>query len=185
VKLFVALTGASGAIYAQRALQGLAAAGVELGATASPTGRQIVRAELGCEPEELSAGATWFAPDDLRAPFASGSAAWDGALIVPCSMGTIGRIAAGTSETLITRAADVCLKERRPLVVVPREAPVSVVHLRNMLALAEAGAVILPAAPPFYGLPASIEDLVDALVGRILTHLGVPHRLGPVWGERS
>jgi len=185
VKLLVAITGASGAIYAQRALRALAAAGVELGATASPTGRGIVRAELGCAPEALAPEARWYSHDDLGSPFASGSAPWDGALIVPCSMGTLGRIAAGTSETLITRAADVCLKERRRLVLVPREAPLSVVHLRNMLALAEAGATILPASPPFYGGPTSVEELVDALVGRLLTHLGIPHHLGPVWGERG
>jgi 4-hydroxy-3-polyprenylbenzoate decarboxylase len=102
-------------------------------------------------------------------------------LIIPCSMGTLGRVAAGTADTLITRAADVCLKERKPLVIVPREAPLSVIHLRNLTALAEAGAVVLPACPPFYHRPESIDDLVEAVVGRALAHLGFGEVDQPRW----
>ncbi len=120
---------------------------------------------------------------DYKAPFASGSAGWHAMVIVPCSMGTVARVAHGISDTLLTRAADVMLKERRTLVVVPRETPLSVVHLENLAQLARAGAVILPAMPSFYSRPASLEDAIDTVVGRILDHLGVEHTLLHRWGS--
>jgi len=182
--VFVAITGASGAIYAQRALSRLSDLNVEVWAAMSPTARAICRHELGVEPEELAGlGRTvsWFAHDDLSAPPASGSSCADAMLVMPCSMGTLGRMAAGTADTLITRAADVCLKERRPLVVVPRETPLSLIHLRNMTTLTEAGATVLPACPHFYDRPAGIDELVGTVVGRALHHLGVPGVEQPRW----
>src|SRR5262249_55891105 len=122
---------------------------------------------------------------DYRAPFASGSAGWEAMAIVPCSMGTAARIAHGISDTLLTRAADVMLKERRRLLLVPRETTLSVIHLENLTALAKAGATILPAMPSFYGQPRSIEQLVDSVIGRVLDHLGLDHDLSHRWGSRK
>ena len=122
---------------------------------------------------------------DYRAPFASGSAGWDAMVIVPCSMGTCGRIAHGISDTLLTRAADVKVQERRTLVVVPRETPLSVIHLENLLALAKAGALVLPAMPSFYAKPTDAGALVDTVVHRILDHLGVPARDAKRWGDEE
>lgn len=186
--VFAAVTGASGAIYAQRALASLCELGVDVWAAMSPTARAICRHELGVEPEELPGwghAVTWLAHDDLSAPPASGSSCADAMLVVPCSMGSLARIAAGTADTLITRAADVCLKERRPLVLVPRETPLSLIHLRNMTTLAEAGATVLPACPHFYDRPAGIDDLIDTVVGRALHHLGVPGVEQPRWSPDS
>jgi 4-hydroxy-3-polyprenylbenzoate decarboxylase len=122
-----------------------------------------------------------FANDDMFAPPASGSAGWDAMVIVPCSMGCVGRIASGVSGDLIARAADVTLKEGRRLIVVPRETPLNLIHLRNMVALAEAGAVVLPASPSFYSHPADIDALCATVTDRILARLGLPHG-GCVWG---
>lgn len=182
--VFVAIAGASGAIYAARALKALGQCGADIWATVSPTAAEIIRHELGVAPHELGgpgAAITWYAFDDLMAPPASGSSCADGMLIVPCSMGTLGRIACGTADTLITRAADVCLKERRPLVIVPRETPLNLIHLRNLTLLAEAGALVLPACPPFYHRPENIEELVDAVVARALLHLGFADVDSPRW----
>ena len=126
---------------------------------------------------------TVFGREDWMAPVASGSNPADAMAICPCTMGTLAAIAGGLADNLIERAADVMLKERRPLVLVPRETPLSAIHLENMLKLARAGAVILPPAPGFYDRPASIADLVDFVVARVLDQLGVPHALGPRWGE--
>jgi 4-hydroxy-3-polyprenylbenzoate decarboxylase len=125
-----------------------------------------------------------FGHDDWMAPMASGSNAPDAMAICPCTMGTLGAIAAGLADNLIARAADVMLKERRPLVLVPRETPLSTIHLENMLKLARAGAAIVPPAPGFYDRPQAIGDLVDFVVARVLDQLGVAHRLGPRWGDR-
>ena len=181
--VLVAVTGASGAIYADRAIAGLKARGVDVWATVSPTATVVARHELGVEPEALGAGGVerWFAHDDLSAPPASGSSCADAMLVIPCSMGTLGRIAAGTADTLITRAADVCLKERKPLVLVPRETPLSLIHLRNLATVTEAGAVVLPACPHFYDRPTTVEDVVGTVVGRALVHLGVPGAEQPRW----
>jgi len=124
-----------------------------------------------------------FAREDWNAPIASGSSAADAMAICPCTVGTLGAIAAGLADNLIHRAADVMLKERRKLVLVPRETPLSTIHLANMLALAQAGAVILPPAPGFYNDPKSIADLVDFVVARVLDQLGVEHGLQPRWGR--
>ena len=181
--VFVAVTGASGATYADRAIRALADKGVEVWAAVTPTASRVLDAELGLEDGELGWEGVrrWFSHDELTAPPASGSTCPDAMLVIPCSMGTLGRIAAGTADTLITRAADVCLKERLPLVLVTRETPLSLIHLRNMVALTEAGAVILPACPHFYADPKDIHDLVDTVVGRALEHLGVPDVDQPRW----
>lgn len=120
-------------------------------------------------------------PKDYFTPPASGSYQHDGMVVIPCSMGTLGRIANGISDDLLSRAADVCLKERRPLVLVPRETPFNLIHLRNMAAVAEAGATILPAIPSFYNQPKTVEDVVDTVVARVLQHLGLPQTLTPAW----
>jgi 4-hydroxy-3-polyprenylbenzoate decarboxylase len=126
-----------------------------------------------------------FGRDDWYAPAASGSNAADAMVICPCSMGTLAAVSAGLADNLIERAADVSMKEGRPLVIVPRETPFSVLHLENMLRLAKAGAVILPANPGFYHRPDSVDGLVDFVVARILDHLRVPHTLMPRWGDRE
>jgi 4-hydroxy-3-polyprenylbenzoate decarboxylase len=191
--IFVAITGASGAAYAQRALAALLDADVEVGLCVSPSGATVIEQELDVqwcierpEPAALvprGEAIRCYRQDDLLAPFASGSVRCDGMIVVPCSMGTLGRIASGSSDDLIVRAADVCLKERRPLVLVPRETPLSLIHLGNMERVCAAGAVVLPACPAFYGRPQSVEDLVDTVVARALDHLGVAHSLGRRWGE--
>ena len=116
-------------------------------------------------------------------PFVSGSARFDARVVIPASMGTIGRVANGVSDSTVARAADVFLKERRKLIFVPREAPYNLIHLRNMATLTEAGAVIIPASPSFYSKPATIAELVDTIVARVLDHLGAEHRLGKRWQE--
>ena len=154
---------------------------VEIGCVLSPTARKVWGLECGGSPEDL--GISVHAPDDFAAPFASGSAGWHAMVVVPCSMSAAGRIAHGTGESLLTRAADVMLKERRTLVVVPRETPMSVIHLENLVALARAGALVLPACPSFYGRPRTLGDALDTVVGRILDHLGVEHDLLRRWGS--
>ena len=129
-----------------------------------------------------SVGVPVWAQHDYRAPFASGSAGWHAMAVVPCSMGTAARIAHGTSDSLLTRAADVMLKERRTLVVVPRETPLGLIQLENLASLARAGAIVLPAMPSFYGKPATLDDLVDTVVGRVLDQLGLEHDLLRRWG---
>ena len=119
---------------------------------------------------------------DFRAPFASGSAGWDAMVVIPCSTGGLARIAHGISDDLVGRAADVMMKERRKLVLVVRETPLSTIHLENMLAVTRAGAVVLPAAPSFYSKPATIEAVLDTVVGRVLDQLGLPNKLMPRWG---
>lgn len=185
-KIVVGVTGASGAPYARRLLSFLATLGpsnVELGCVLSKTARQVWSLECGGSPEDL--GVRIHAADDYRAPFASGSAGWQAMVIIPCSMGALGRIAHGTSESLLTRAADVMLKERRQLILVPRETPVSVIHLENQLILARAGALMLPASPSFYGRPRSLEDAIDTVVARVLDHLGIEHTLAHRWGAKT
>ena len=167
-QIVLAVTGASGACYAQRFLARAAALGdVEVHVVLTDTARDIWRHELGCEPPK--------GLDDHRfdAPFCSGSAAADAMVILPCSMGMLGRIAAGTADDAIARMADVQLKERRPLIVVPRETPLSLIHLRNMTTLTEAGAVIAPAAPGFYNRPADLDALIDGFVARLLDLAGL------------
>ena len=195
----LALTGASGMPYGLRLLECLLAAGVEVGLVYSPAAQIVAKQECdltlpaqpreaarllaeryGAQPGQLAV----YGRDDWMAPIASGSAPADAMAVCPCTMGTLGAIANGLADNLIERAADVALKERRPLVLVPRETPLSAIHLENMARLARAGATILPPAPGFYGRPATVAELVDVVVARVLDHLGVAHALGPRWGER-
>ena len=191
-RLVVAMTGASGAPYAIRFLQEAAKHYGEIYLTLSDQALQVISIETGrtVNASSLSAETLLGFPcpalrilnkKDYFSPPASGSFRHDGMVIVPCSMGTAARIANGISDDLVTRAADVCLKERRKLILVPRETPWNLIHLRNMTQLAEAGATILPAAPGFYHQPKTIDDLVDFLVGRILQQLGIDQTLVPQW----
>jgi 4-hydroxy-3-polyprenylbenzoate decarboxylase len=196
----LAWTGASGMPYGLRLLQCLLSAKVrvyllyssaaqivakqelELALPAQPAAAALLLAErFGSRPGQL----TVFGREDWMSPVASGSNPADAMTICPCSLGTLGAVAAGLADNLIERAADVMLKERRPLVLVPRETPLSAIHLENMLKLARAGAVILPPCPGFYGHPQTIDELVDFVVARILDQLGVNHSLGPRWGASS
>lgn len=193
--IVVGICGASGTIYGFRLLQALLAQPITVSLIVSEAGRQVMVHETGVDADSLEqeivaasgtihsgASLTVYAAGDLFAGPASGSFVHDGMVIAPCSMKTLGTVAAGIAETLMQRAADVCLKEKRRLILVPREAPLNMIHLRNMIRAAEAGAVILPASPSFYSRPRSIEDLVDTVTSRILDHLDVEHRLTPRWG---
>lgn len=189
----VAVTGASGAPYGLRLLEALAEAGVPTDVVVSRHGWRLLAHEVGVPGEaelrdRLAGGAPlrFFDDADRGARPASGSAPYAGMTVCPCSMGTVSAIVHGSSRSLIERAADVTLKERRPLIVVPRETPLSTVHLENLLALSRLGAVVLPAAPGFYGVPTAVAELVEFVVARVLDHMGVPHRLGPRWtGEEE
>lgn len=185
----VAISGASGMVYARRLLEVLPEAYDLIYLTASDNAAQIMAHELGVSgpsdliPADAQDRFRQLDPGDMFAPPASGSHDYDGLVAIPCSMGLVGRIASGVSNDLVTRAADVCLKERRKLVLVVRETPLSLIHLRNLTALVEAGAVVLPAAPAFYGKPQRIEELVDLVVDRVLRALGTDIRLVKGWGE--
>lgn len=186
--LTLAITGASGAPYAVRLLESVNRAGVPVRLVISRTGWRLLDEEVGIEDEAALRARTgdWSAVTlyddaDRGATPASGSSPSRGMAICPCSMGTLGSIAQGTTRSLIERAADVVLKERRPLVLVPRETPYSIIHLENMLRLARAGAVVMPASPGFYHRPSDISGLIDFVVGRVLSHLAIAHRLGPTW----
>ncbi len=188
-RLMVALSGASGMVYAKRFLQVVSSAYDKLYVTASENACDIIREEIGIDGvENLLAqsgvhNSDLFSSTDLHAPPASGSHDYDGLVVLPCSMGVVGRIASGISNDLVTRGADVCLKERRKLILVVRETPYSLVHLRNMTALTEAGAIILPASPAFYSQAQTVADLVDFVVDRVLRALGLDLRLVKGWGE--
>jgi 4-hydroxy-3-polyprenylbenzoate decarboxylase len=194
--IVVAITGASGAVYGLRLVEELLAAGRRVALLASSSGLAVLRHETGLDwtgnaGERLekirghfgNESLEHYDQDDFFAPVASGSSAPQGVVIAPCSMGTAGRIAAGLSNTLIERVADVALKERRPLILVPRETPFNTLHLENLLRLSRAGAQILPAMPAFYHRPQSVEALVDFVVGKILDSLGIEHALFQRWGE--
>ena len=187
------ITGASGAPYAVRLLRALNESGTPVRLIVSGYGLRLLQEESGIDGVDGLRAATgdWSRVElydslDRGATPASGSAPSAGMVVCPCSMGTLASIAAGTSRNLVERAADVALKERRPLVLVPRETPLSLIHLENMTRLTRAGATILPAAPGFYHRPKSIDDMVDFVVARILDHLGVQHAVGTRWksGER-
>ena len=181
MKLVIASTGASGAIYLQRLLAQIDCAHHELHLVLSPFAKQVIHDELG--DLRVPAGIHEHNDRSMNVPFASGSAYFDAMVIVPCTMGTLGRIAAGTSDSLIHRAADVFLKERRKLVLVPRETPWNLIHVRNCAVLLEAGAVLLPAVPSFYSKPASVEEVADTIVHRILDHVGLPAPKAFRWFE--
>lgn len=170
-RFILGVTGASGAIYAARTAMHLKHLGHSVCALVTAPGRDVVAYEgqtaLFDYCDDLPN------VEDFFAECASGSADYAGMAVVPCTMGTLGRMAAGTADNLLVRSADVCLKERRPLVVVPREMPYNLIHLENMERLTRAGAVIVPASPQFYSKPASIDELVDTVVAKVLKHLGI------------
>lgn len=184
----MAITGASGALYAQRVAQGIVASGAHLHLVVSPLGRRLLFDELGIRRAtiaallgEPAANATLYQYNDVGAKIASGSFLTDGMVICPCSSNTLGAVAGGAGSSLITRAAAVTLKECRRLVVVHREMPCSIIELENMVRLARAGAIICPANPGFYLLPRSVGDLVDFVAGKVLDLLGLPHQLHTRW----
>jgi flavin prenyltransferase len=195
MRVFLGITGASGAPYAARLLRELAGSGCEVGVCASSAGIEVLATELHGDPRldrdevltrltEGLEGVTIHAPDDYSSHYASGSAKVDAYVICPCSMGTLGTIAAGAMANLIHRAASVALKEGRKLILVPRETPLSTIHLENMLRVRQAGAVVLFAAPGFYHGAQSIDDLVAFVVARCLDQLGIEHTLTKRWGQQ-
>ena len=192
--VFLGITGASGAPYAARLLEALTAADCEIGVSASSAGIEVLATELYANPRlsrdetiarllEHAPRATVYEPNDWKAPYASGSAKVDAYIICPCSMGTLGTIASGAMQNLIHRAASVALKEERRLVLMPRETPLSAIHLRNMLTLREAGATILFLAPGFYHGAETVDDLVDFVVARALDQLGLDNAVAKRWGQ--
>ena len=194
--VFLGITGASGAPYAARLLEALSAADCEIGVCASSAGVEVLATELYGNAKlsrdetlarllEHAPNATLYEPNDWKAPYASGSAKVDAYVICPCSMGTLGTIASGAMQNLIHRAASVAIKEERRLVLMPRETPLSAIHLRNMLTLREAGATILFLAPGFYHGAETVENLVDFVVARALDQLGLDHELTPRWGQTT
>lgn len=182
MKILLAITGASGAIYAQRLLDNLNPAQHQIDVVLSNYAHTVISQELP-DGLRLPKGVTVHGLKSMNAPFASGSNAPDAMVVIPCSMGTLGRIAHGYSEDVLLRAADVVLKERRKLILVPRETPLNLVHVKNFELLILAGATILPANPGFYHQPQTISDLADTVVARVLDHLGIEHQLVKRWGE--
>ena len=193
--IVVAITGASGAPYAVRLLQQLVAQRIPTWLIVSAHGVRLLRTETDiadvaalrahCGGDAFDACVTVFDDADRGAAPASGSARSSGMVICPCSMGTVSAIAQGSSRSLVERSADVALKERRPLLLVPRETPLSLIHLENLTAVTRAGAIVIPAAPGFYHRPTTIAHLVDFIVARVLDHLHVEHSLGRRWGGEN
>jgi len=188
MNVVIGITGASGAIYGRRLVEAILLLGHHCHLVVSEAGKAVVLHELESDcaswPSTLEGGArlTLWSHADLFAPFCSGSNTPHGMAIVPCSMGTLGRIASGTSDSLLVRAADVCLKERLPLVLAVRETPLNLIHIENMGRVARAGAIVLPASPGFYHRPVDIDGLVDHLAGKVLDSLRIPHTLFRRWG---
>ena len=197
MRIFLGITGASGAPYARRLVQALSASGCEVGVTVSGAAIEVLATELYGDArlsrdevitrftEGTGDQVTVYEPNDWRAPYASGSAQVDGYVICPCSMGTLGTIASGAMQNLVHRAASVALKEERKLIVCPRETPLSTIHLENMLTLRRAGATVLFLAPGFYHGAETVDNLVDFVVGRILDQLGLANTLVARWGDKS
>src|SRR5882762_603498 len=181
MKLVLAATGASGSIYMQRLLDQIDPAAHEIHLVLSGHAKQVAKHELG--GLKIPKSIRQHAENDLNVPFVSGSAKFDAIVIAPCSMATIGRIASGSSDTALLRAADVFLKERRKLILVPRETPWSLIHARNIVTLLEAGAVVLPAIPSFYSRPGSVEAVADTVVWRILDQIGLPNPSAYRWRD--
>ncbi|WP_110600226.1 flavin prenyltransferase UbiX [Salinicola lusitanus] len=194
----VAITGASGVQYGLRLIECLIAAEHEVYVMVSKAAHRVIAVEteieLPAQPDRLARDLTarfgagegqvrCFGREDWMAPVASGSGDWQALVVCPCSTGTLSAVACGASNNLIERAADVALKERRKLILVPRETPLSAVHLDNMLKLTHMGGVVLPAAPGFYHRPDSVQAMIDFVVARILNQLGVPQTLMPRWGD--
>jgi 4-hydroxy-3-polyprenylbenzoate decarboxylase len=188
--IVIGITGASGALYALRVIELLAAADVEIHLTVTPLGKRLLFDELGLkriEPEALTGGRGHLlavhSENDLGAAIASGSFLHQGMIIVPCSSNTLGKIASGITDNLVQRAAAVTLKERRRLILAYRESPMSHIDILNVQRLSEAGAIIAPLAPGFYMMPKSIDDLVDFMAGKLLDLIGAPHDLNTRWRE--
>ncbi len=177
MKIVLGISGASGAIYAQRMIDFFKKTDHEVSMTASENALKIGQDEAGLDYREC--GYSFYTSRDFTAPFASGSAKYDVMIVIPCSMGTLGRIAHGYSDDLLTRTADVFLKEKRKLILVPRETPFSLIHLENMKLLSLSGAVILPAIPSFYSKPKTVEEAVDTVIARVLDHIGIENQLRP------
>ena len=182
MRILVAITGASGSLYAQRLLDNLDAGQHEIRVVLSRYAPVVIAEEMP-GGLRLPPGAIEHNFRSMNAPFASGSNAPDAMVIIPCSMGTLGRIAHGYSEDVLLRAADVVLKERKKLILVPRETPLNLIHVKNFELLILAGATILPANPSFYTRPQTVEAVVDTVVARVLDHLGVEHELAGRWKE--
>jgi 4-hydroxy-3-polyprenylbenzoate decarboxylase len=186
MKLVVAITGASGSLYAQRLLQLInqdSKGPHEVHVALSSHAREVAEAEVG--KLTIPAGFPVHGDSSMQVPFVSGSSRFDAMVIIPCSMGTVGRIAHGYSDSAIARAADVFLKEKRKLILVPRETPWNLIQARNIVTVLEAGAEVIPAIPAFYHRPETILDLVDTVVARVLDHLGIEHALTKRWMEEK
>jgi 4-hydroxy-3-polyprenylbenzoate decarboxylase len=184
LRIVIAITGASGLLYAQRLLDNLNPSQHELHVVLSNYAQAVIAEELP-GGLRLPPGASSHNLKSMNAPFASGSNAADAMVIIPCTMGTLGRIAHGFSEDVLLRAADVVLKEKKKLILVPRETPLNLVHIKNFELLLLAGATILPANPSFYTRPKTVEEVVDTVVARVLDHLGIEHKLVPRWRDEE
>lgn len=189
-KYIVGITGASGSVYGIRLIEELLKAGNEVHVIITDSGKKVMKYETDHDIDSLLKSLGDFSSnikvhdvENLFAPTASGSFKTDGMIIIPCSMSTLGEISNGVSKNLLGRSGDVCLKERRKLIIVPRETPFNTIHLKNMVSLSEAGAVILPAMPGFYHMPKSLEDIVDFVVGKVLDALDIENNLFKKWGD--
>lgn len=182
MRIVVGVTGATGMLYTQRLLDNLDPARHEIHVVLSRYAHQVIAEELPAGLR-LPAGAVMHSLKSMNAPFASGSNPFDAMVVIPCTMGTLGRIAHGLSDDLLLRAADVTLKEKKRLILVPRETPLNLVHVKNLELLLLAGATILPANPSFYSRPTTVEAVVDTVVARVLDHLGIPNSLSGRWQE--
>jgi 4-hydroxy-3-polyprenylbenzoate decarboxylase len=183
VKLVIAATGASGAIYLQRLLEQIDCAAHEVHLVTSGYAREVAKQEL--DDFKIPPAVSVHSETDMNVPFVSGSARFDAMVIVPCSMASLGRIASGSGDSVLLRAADVFLKERRKLILVPRETPWNLIHARNVVTLLEAGAIVLPAIPSFYSRPSSVAAVVDTVVWRILDQIGLPSPRAYRWGRKG
>jgi len=183
MRLLIAGTGASGSLYLQRLLHHLEGKGHELHLVLSSYAKQVIHLEIGTL--KIPEGTQRYQEKPMTAPCVSGSALFDAMIVIPCSMGTVGRIAAGTSDSLIIRSADVFLKERRKLILVVRETPWNLIHARNVVTVMEAGATMFPAMPSFYSNPKTFEELVDTVVFRVLDQLGIHLEEAYRWGDRE
>ena len=184
MRIVVAITGASGVIYAQRLLDNLDPQQHEVHVVLSNYAQTVISAELP-GGLRLPPGVKTHNLKSMNVPFASGSNPFDAMVVIPCTVGTLGRIAHGYGEDVLLRAADVILKERKKLILVPRETPLSLVHVKNFELLILAGAILIPANPCFYTNPKTIQEVVDTVVARVLDHLGVPQQLVPRWQEEK
>ncbi|SFJ75821.1 UbiX family flavin prenyltransferase [Thermoflavimicrobium dichotomicum] len=184
MRIVVGITGASGSVYGYTLIRALYELGIETYVIFTSMGEKVLEFECGVNPEEIKKYATILNNKNLFAPVASGSFKTDGMVIVPCSMNTLGAIANGVGDTLLSRTASVVLKEKRKLVIVPRETPLHLIHLENMTKLAQAGAMIMPASPGFYHRPKEIWELVNFIVARILDAFDIEHEFLARWGEK-